>query len=208
MTTKRKQIIWGLILIFLLSPSLLFAELPKINYDRYEKELILLLNSGLTQCETSDIKYILWTEDSSDLPVLKEIVRNNSEVWQKDVVSDFTGKRIYKYSLTKQVDKEGEKLIPKQLDDFEQQLEGTRILLYFHQQINETIDSKEYFCINGINKTQMTETAKLLSITAYSSNISKIVQSAKFDTNVQVITSNQSIKGKTLLAIPALLEDF
>lgn len=209
MIRKPKQIIWGLIiLIFLLSPSLLLAELSKINNDWHLKNLTLLLNSGLTHCEISNVKYILWTEDSSELPILEEIIQNSSLIWQKEVISDFAGTKVYKFSSENQINKEGEKLIPKQLDSLEKQLKGTRILLYFYQQIDQTIDIGHYLSSNEVKETQKTKTDKLFSITGYSNTIAKILHSNKFDTNVQIITNNIDNKEKTLLAIPVLLEDF
>lgn len=209
MNRKPKQIIWGLIILFILiSPSLLFAELYKINNDRVFKDLTLLLNSGLTRCETSNVKYILWTEDRSELSTLNIIVQDSPLVWQKEVISDFRGVKVYKFFSENQVDKEEEKLIPTQLQYIEEQLKGSQILLYFHQQINEKIDVWNYLSLNEIKKTQQTATDKLLSITGYSNTISNVLYSNTFDTNVQLITNNQTNKGKTILAIPALLEDF
>ncbi len=208
MVNKRKQIIWGLMLIFVLSPSLLFAELYKINNGRQVEDFKLLLNSGLTHCETSTVKYILWTDDSSDLTVLNEIVQNSPFVWRQDVISDFAEQKVYKLSSENQVNKGEEKLISKQLAYIERELKGTGILLYFQQQINETIDVKNYLSLNWIQKIQKTKTDKLLSITGYSDTIAKVVRSNEFDTNIQIITNNQRNQEKTILAIPALMEEF
>ena len=209
MIRKPKQIIWGLmILTFLSSPALLSAELSKIHNDRDIKNFSLLLNSGLTSCETSNVRYILWTEDNSDLPTINNIVQDSPLIWQKEIICDFRGSKVYKFSSDNKVDKEEEKQILTQLSYIERQLEGTQILLYFHQQIDENIDVWHYLSLNEIKKTQKTETEKLLSITGYSDTISKVLYSNKFDTNVQIITNNQSNNEKTLLATPALLEDF
>ncbi len=209
MNKKPKQIIWGLIILFILiSPSFLFAELYKINNDRVFKDFTLLLNSGLTSCETSNVKYILWTEDRNELSTLNNIVQDSPLVWQKEVISDFRGVKVYKFFSENQVDKEEEKLIHTQLQYIEEQLKGSQILLYFHQQIEDRIDVWHYLSLNEIKKTQQTTTDKLLSITGYCNTISKVLYSNTFDTNVQLITNKQTNKGKTILAIPALLEDF
>ncbi|KUO61988.1 MAG: hypothetical protein APF84_04990 [Gracilibacter sp. BRH_c7a] len=206
MINRRKQIIWGLILIFLLSPSLVFAELSKINNS--SKDFTLFLNSGITHCETATVKYTLWTDDSSELEVISKITQNSPLVWQKEVVSDFTGKKIYKYFSINRVDRKGEKLIFSQLESIERQIKGTGILLYFYQQVDEIIDIWDYLNLNKLRDKQKTQTDQLLSINGYSDIIGGIVQSSPFNTNVQIITNNQNKKGKSLIAIPALLDEF
>ena len=207
MIKQSRQIFWGLIFVLLLSPALLFAELPKLNRSIYPDESLLLLNSGLTRSETSLVKYIIWTDDSSELPAIHEILQNSNCVWQKNIISDFTGNKIYKFTLENRVDKDQEKLILKQLDFIENQIKGKQIELYFQQQLDETLDIMQYSS-SKLTNLLMVETENLASITGYSDAISKTVQSGNRHINVQIINSYQKDQGKTLLAIPALLDEF
>ena len=208
MIKRSRQIIWALLFVLLLSPALLFAGLPKLNREPYLDYSLLLLNSGLTRCETSKVKYILWTDDSRELSSVYEILRDSGHVWQEDIFSDFTGKKIYKFTLESRVNKDGEKLIPNQLNLIEKEIKGKRILLYFQQQLDETIDVIEYSSSSKLKNVRKIETESLVSITGYSNSVSKTVQSANLNINIQIITNKQGDRAKTLLAIPALLNDF
>lgn len=210
MIKKSKQIIWGLILLLLFLPALLFADLSKLNRGGiYNDNLVLLLNSGLAHCETSVIKYILWTNDCSELETLNNIVESSNYDWQKEVVSDFSGQIIYKFTAEQRMDKEREKLIPKQLNDLEKQIRQRKVLLFFQQEIKEVIDIKKYMTSNKAeDMMNIIETETLRSMTGYSKNIGKAMQSGRADINIQILTNKHRDRGKTVVAIPALLEDF
>ena len=209
MIKNSKVIIWGLALTLLISPGLLFAELSKNNKgNTFKENTPLLLTSGQTGAETSEIRYILWTDNASELSDLDEVINKSSYTWQKDIICDFNGNKIYKYIREEIVDKNQEHNIIENLNILEDQIQGKNIYLYFQQRINQNLDLESYLTAAGINRVQKVETNKIISITGYSDDISKNIRSGNTEINIQVLTRTSESAGKTILAVPALLEEF
>ena len=208
MVKKPKKILYGLLILLLLFPGLLFANLAVYNQNIYKHELPLLLNSGLVDCETSDVKYILWTNKSSALPVLDQIVNNSGDAWEKNVICDFTGKRIYKYIREDRVDSIREKDITEYLNQLEKQISGWEISLYFQQTIKGNLDIETYIQTTKVREVQRVETDEFVSLTGYNENIRKSIWVAVTPINTQILTRQSGSAAKTTLAIPALLEEF
>lgn len=209
----RKNIIWRsiigvIITLFFLTPALLSAQ--SAQFIPGNAEYSLLLESGLSKAETSTIKFIVWTEEALFLPQIEKKLQNTGYNWDKARVSNYYGNKAFKFSTSLIVQKEEEKEILADYLKLNNILKQYAADVYLEEKIESSINVENYFMQNNCQALQEIKDDGILSITGYRPGLPGSVRAGDDEINIQIITNEDSntIKAKTVLALPALLEEF
>lgn len=196
-------------MIFLISvPVFLFAQ-SKTEQEIFNCNIPLLLNSGFTDNNKAWVKYILWTQDSSNLEELELHLINSGFSWKREILKDFSGsKRSYKYIAQAEVSMDEERLNLEKLNVLAKQLKTHKIQLYVHEQIKGNVDIEGYLQYIKLRDIRRTKSSGLISNTGYADAINQGIQAGSRKINIQLISKENSTSRETVLAIPALLEEF
>lgn len=206
----RTYIISGILFIILLTPTILLTEMRFSSQDSREQEIPLLLNSGSLAGEKATVKYILWTEDSGESTKIDKILQSSGLVWDKITLSDYAEKKAYKYITQIEIKKENEGQAIGIYTLLFNKIEGIKARLYFEERVDSALDYDSYLTKSKIDIRQRVQLQDLISISGFHHDLLGIVKAGKQDINIQIVTGNgdKSGKGRTVLAIPALFEEY
>jgi DNA modification methylase len=195
-------------IILVLVPVFLFAQ-GKAEEEIFDSRLSLLLNSGYTENNKASLKYILWTQDGNELEELELYLQNFGFSWKKEILNDYSGcKRAYKYTAQTEVDKEAEKRNLKKINVLAKDIRRFNAYLYIHEEVKGNVDVEQYLQYIRVRDVERTKEAGLISYTGYTGAINQAVQAGLRKINFQLITKDNNLYRETVLAIPALLEEF
>lgn len=171
------------------------------------EEDILLLNANALENEPAVVKYILWTEETNELPRLEKFLSGTGLKWSRDILSNYYGNKAYKFTAAIIVNKENEKDALTIYKNLQAGISGQTVKTYFEETINKGTNLELYF--QGDREIiQKIELAGLTSATGYSKVLDTDYFLNKKKGNFEILTRNGGIKKNTVLAIPALIEEF
>ena len=202
----------GLFLLLLLIFTVYSSQFSLHQYGQdhsRRQQLPLLLNSGLVCCNQATGQYIIWTEKAGELPAIEKTIQLTGLNWHKQSLSDFFGRNAYKYTAIFQMKKENEgqfvELFKRLNSSFDQQ----NVKVYFEQRINAFLEPTLYFQQYGIKLCSSIQTDNIQSLTGFYQGMSKPVKAGQAESNVQIVVKGAAGQnGKTVLAFPALIEEF
>jgi len=205
----------GLFLLLLLVFAVYNSQLYFNKYSKYSQDdslrqpFPLLLNSGLVYCNQAMGQYIIWTEKAGELPTIEKIIRSTGLNWNKQTLTDFSGKNAYKYTAIFQMKKENEGQYVELFRRLNSSFNQRSVKVYFEQRINAFLEPALYFQHYGIDLLSSVQTDNILSLTGYCQGLGETVNAGGFESNVQMVTRGiEGREGKTVLAFPALIEEF
>lgn len=197
-----------LLIILLISP--IFIEMNSYTKAKHAREIPLLLNSGLLDSEQALVKFILWTEDSSESYQLEESIRPMGLTWEKQILSDVSGKKAYKYTARMEIGREEEGYIMEIYRQLDEAARGLQARVYLEETTDAKLDPYVYFHQTKIDTVQEAQTSGIISLSGFHPGLLQTVKAGKDKVNIQLLTSKEAgeKQGKTLLAFPAILEEF
>jgi len=199
----NKIILIMVFIILCLTPALLFAQ------SGQNKVLPLLLTSGLVDCDKGEVEYIVWTEDPLQLFSIENILRSSSLTWQRQTLSDFSGREVYQYFAKQNINKENEKEGLQFYCALYSRVAGKTVHVYMEEKVYACLNAEQYFQENNIPEIQSVSTKQMTSINGYDRRIPGAVRFGKEETNIQIITNGEvSDHNRVILALPALIEEF
>lgn len=202
----RKFLLISLFGIILLTPARLLAK----GAVQDHQELPLLLSSGLVSSTEGSLEYIVWTEEPGTQTYIEKTLEASGLAWNKKVLSDFSGKKVYQYTTEMAIKKEEEKQAVIFYNHLNTMANNGKIKVLLEERIDSRLEAEKYFTENQIAIKQKAAAEDLISISGYDPRIPCAVQAGKDRLNIQIITEKETKtrKGKTILAIPALMEEF
>ncbi|RJE47448.1 MULTISPECIES: hypothetical protein [unclassified Dehalobacter] len=173
-----------------------------------DKDLVLLLHSGLASCQNARVKYIIWTEDSNSQKEIESILQSSDLLWNKTVLSDFANRTAYRYSAELEIDQDQEINALNTYEVLGLQLSGPETKVYLEESVDQEIDIQRYFKMNTISIIQKTDIPSLYALSGYTQGLGQGVKAGKDTINIQTVTRKyEDNRGRTVLALPALLEE-
>ncbi|WP_243454545.1 hypothetical protein [Desulfosporosinus fructosivorans] len=168
----------------------------------------LLLNSGEVHTKEADITIILWFKDGvipletwTKLPTPDWTwTYNELRTGSEKVAVTLSGKRL--------IDKDEESDLYKWYTTMNRELAKAGGLIYIDERVNQTMDISSYLSKTNAQPAQWALIDNMLSIAAYQRNIDADVLAGKDRINIQLLSRGKDTEGQTVLAIPALLNEF
>ncbi len=205
---NNKFTITVLIVIILLTPTLLFAD---SLYNKHQVQSFpLLLESGLAEVLNAHIDYIIWSEDPADLSRIESALHGTELKWHKEILSDYSGRRAFKYKASSVIEKTEERDALRFYYDLQKSLEDKQTKVIFEERIHSLLNPSEYFDQSNITAIQEVHCENMISISGVHQLLPQSNMLTKKVANIQVVakTMHKNNQGQTVLAIPALLEEF
>jgi len=202
-----KWIIAFIIAVLMLIPSIAFAEMSYLNYKSSTFPL-LLASEGIDGTEAT-VQYIIWTEEQAMVaPIEKKLVRTGL-AWNKMRLTDYSGRKAYKYTATLEISKEDEQesfLLYQALNTFS----GEKTQVFYQESVYSSMRAETFFDRNGIPIIQKVQDHDMLSLSGFDQRLPGKVKAGDDQINIQILKKecNQNNQGKMVLALPALLEEF
>lgn len=199
---KRIYIIVISILLFFVAPVYMFAD----KADRAEKDgkSIYLLNSGLVDCTSASVQYILWTEDSTEAVWLEQHLPANLR-WQKAVLKNYFNQNAFQYKAELVVDKDSEWRIARDIGDIQRRIAGRDIRLFVEERVESGLDLDAYIDSSGITPMEWTAAGGINSVRGHHSSLPEMKHDNK-SMNIQILTRNGTDTNQpcTVLAVPVI----
>lgn len=211
-TISHHRMIAGTIFIVLfLFLQLIFpVDITGIRPNKTQENTIaLLLDSGLTHCQSSRLKYIIWSEELQNQTEIEKILISSGLSWHKEILSDFSGNKALKYSAACSATRETEEDYLDRYHTLYYQLDDSKTKVYLEERIDEAIDIRDYYRTNGITVIQNNTMASITSLTGELWSLPQSIRAGDSRICIQGITkTNTDDQGKTIIALPALFEEF
>ncbi|WP_206811207.1 hypothetical protein [Paradesulfitobacterium ferrireducens] len=167
-----------------------------------------LLESGLVDATEAEVRLILWYEED-DIPpvVIQELER---EKWEWTLSEKVTGadRRAATVSAERLVTREEEPAISQWYQEFAPKVRKSGGYLYLDERVPGVVDIAAYLAEVDAKPKQWVWLDQGSSIAAYRKDRSPSIQAGSDLINLQVMTRSGSEEGKSVLALPALLEEF
>jgi len=197
----RKSIISVIITLLLLTPAILLAENKYQDQNQSAGQFSLLLNSGLTDCQNATVRYIVWTQESRELSGIEEILPETDLLWHKYLLQDFSGNKAWKYVAELNITEKDEREALERYLSLKNKISNQRTKIYFEERVESAIHSGLYFKNNDIKVREKVQSLNIESFRGYLQELSDDIQ-------IMSKENTPSCQGRTVLAIPVLLEEF
>jgi len=160
------------------------------------------------QADKAEVSVILWFENG-DIPL---------EIWKKRPMPDWTwtykesqtanGKVAVTLSGHRFIDKNEESNLYTWYTVMARLLAHTGGRIYLDERIPQASDISAYLSKTNAFPAQWTLSGSMVSIAAYQKDLQTNVMAGNDRINIQLLSRGNHNKGQTVLAIPALLEEF
>lgn len=173
-----------------------------------QQEVPLLLNSGVVLTEEAEVNVILWFENG-DIP-LGIWTKGPMPNWSWDYKELQTGSGNVAATISGHclIDKNEESNLYSWYTIMAQQLAKTGGHIYLDERVPQSVDISAYLSKTNALPSQWTLQGDMVSIAAYQSNFKNSVIAGKDRVNIQLLSRGKNTEGKTVLAMPVLLEEF
>ncbi|MDR3599940.1 MAG: hypothetical protein P4L49_05560 [Desulfosporosinus sp.] len=185
-----------------------FGMLSEDTAKNSQTKVPLLLNSGAVLTKEAEVSLIIWSENG-DIPL---------EIWTKGPLPDWSwdykelqtesGKTAVTLSGHRPIDKNEESKLYSWYTIMAQELSKTGGRIYLDERVPQAIDISAYLSQTNALPAQWALMGNLLSIAAYQNNFKTSVMAGQDRINIQLLCRGEKTAGQTVLAIPALLEEF
>ncbi len=207
------NIIWLMLIVCTMFIGLGVYTLSVVGHTKESVELHntavpLLLNSRVVQAKEAEVSVILWFENG-DIPL---------EIWKNRSMSDWTWtyKELHTASAKVAVTLSGHRRVDKNEESnlytwytiMAQQLAQTGGRIYLDERVSQATDISVFLSKMNTRPAQWALSGDLLSIAAYQSDLPISVMAGQDRINIQLLSRGKNSEGQTVLAIPALLEEF
>ncbi|MGI5901825.1 MAG: hypothetical protein ACOX7U_05055 [Desulfitobacteriia bacterium] len=179
--------------------------------DLNNRNLSLLLNSGLIDNCDAEIKYLIWTEDSGELPQLEKKLKDMNLEWKKQVLTDFSQNRAYKYIAVMNINSsQGERKALQNYWALTDALAQQKVKVYLEERVNSHLDPEQFFKKNTLFAQEKIYFPGGISYSGWKPDYLNFRPGGFELLTVQLIVKKNPLEGgeKAVLALPALLEEF
>lgn len=185
---------------------LIFASMPAAA--RSEQSMIpLLLSSGLSTVDTSEVKLILFFPQSG-IPE-KVIAKLPKEWgWKTKILSTANGKQALTIAGSQIINKFREYEVERLYQEISHDVAAVGGQLFLDERIKEGIDPVRYLSEVRAEPQEAVVTGNLISIAAYQAQVHPSVRSGSNNVNMQIVVRPGKETGETVLTFPLLLEEF
>src|SRR5665648_885445 len=167
----------------------------------------LLLNSGEVQANEAQLNITLWFENGyvphgtwNNHPMPDWIWTYNELQTGNEKVATLSGHRT--------INKNEETSLYTWYTIMAQELAETGGTIYIDERVDQAMDISAYLSKTNALPTQWALIDNMLSIAAYQKSISTSVLAGQDKINIQLLSRGKNNEGRTVLAIPALLNEF
>ena len=168
----------------------------------------MLINSGIVQSKEAEIKIVLWFEEG-DIPAEIWTKRPMPDwVWHSKSLQTESGKVAVTLSGSHSVNKNEETNLYTWYTTMAQQLAKVGGKIYIDERVPQTIDISAYLSQINALPAQWSLFGNTVSIAAYHRNLKTKVRAGQDRINIQLLCRSKNNEGQTVLAMPALLEEF
>ncbi|TGE34119.1 hypothetical protein E4K68_03765 [Desulfosporosinus sp. Sb-LF] len=168
----------------------------------------LLLNSGSILAKDAEVSITLWFENGNvPLEILTQRPMPGWK-WVYKELQTTSGNVAVTLSGHHLIDKKQERNLYSWYTTMAQQLDKQGGRLYLDERVSQAMDISAYFSQTNALPVQWTLSDNMVSIAAYQSNLKTSVMAGQDRINIQLLSRGKSTNGQTVLAIPALLEEF
>lgn len=204
----KKTIIACILIIGLVSCSYGVGEIPKEPTIFSKTSVPWLLNSGEVQIKEAEINIILWFENGN-IPAGFWTNRPTQDwIWKHNEIQTASQKIVVTLSGHRLINKNEESNLNKWYTTMQQELDATGGLIYIDERVNQAIDISSYLSNTNALPAQWTLIGKMVSIAAYQKYFLADVIAGQDRINIQLLSRGENTEGRTVLAIPALLQEF
>jgi len=168
----------------------------------------LLLNSGIVEAKEAEVSVIFWFENEDTLLNLGTNKPMPNWVWDYKALQSESGKKAVTVSGHCIVNKNEESNLYKWYTNMARQVSKTGGHIYLDERVPQIIDISAYLSQANAIPSQWALLGNTVSIAGYQNNLITGVMAGKDRINIQLLSRGNNTKGQTVLAIPALLEEF
>jgi hypothetical protein len=206
--SNRKTVLLILILISVLIGNDVY-NINNIIRTYQSQNVPLLLNSGYLRTNQANVSIVIWFENRKIPRYLPKILYKGNWEWNyKEKVTE-TGKTAITLFGQSQVNKNEERNLYIWYTMMVQLISKLGGQIYLDERIPENIDVFAYMSQMNACPEQAAIINNLASIAAYQKSIVSSVKAGRDTVNLQLVSRREKFsEGQTVLAIPALLEEF
>lgn len=168
----------------------------------------LLLGSGLCNTNQAEITITVWFE-TGGIPeqILREIPKQDWQ-WERKTLKAGSNKIAETMSGSTTVNRQGEIKVAQWYSNFDRKVEQLGGQLYFDERVHQGMDISAYLSANKAIPLQSAFSGFTQSIAAYQEGAGRGVEAGQDKVNIQLLTRSIQGHGETVLAMPALLQEF
>lgn len=213
--SKTSSYKWKVIvLLFFLTMCIGGTGILSVGSERWEKinaqevSVPFILNSGMVRAQEADVRVIVWFEN----------IRVPDEIWTQGPLPDWRwttreqqtvdGKTAVTLFGEGHLDKNEEKRIYTWYNSMSLFVANKGGRLYLDERVPEVTDISAYMSRVNAQPAQWSLSGQTFSIAAYQKALHTSVVAGHDRINFQLLSRGEKGKGLTVLAIPALLEEF
>ncbi|WP_434510975.1 hypothetical protein [Desulfitobacterium sp. AusDCA] len=224
MSSRLNRLI--LVIVLIISSIVLAYKVGVITPQRsiasiespVQKPPNLLLASGLTGASEAELRVTLWFKQEDKEAYLNLINHLPQSDWEwktikQGVLSESKQNdlepnqaiTIHGYRL---INKNEEAEVLSWYPAFSQQVQQAGGIAYLDERVSSGMDVEAYFSQNNITPKQWIISGKTSSLAGYSAGPFTTIQAGRDKVNIQLLSRSSTRGENTVLAIPALLEEF
>lgn len=168
----------------------------------------LLLNSDSVNIKNAEVSVILWAENSDTAENFLKQKPLPGWQWTCKELTTAGGLQAISISGHKVVDKKEERNLYTWYTNMAQKLDKKDCQIYLDERVPQAIDVCSYLSEENASPRQWSLSSNLISVAAYMGDVPISVMAGQDRLNIQVLSRGNNSEGQTVLAIPALLEEF
>lgn len=168
----------------------------------------LLLNSGEVQTREAEVSIVLWFENGdipdrtwTNLPTMDwKWTYNELQTGPENIAITLSGHQL--------INKNEEIDLFKWYTNMQQEFARTGGLIYIDERVDQAMDISAYLSKTNALPAQWALIGNMVSIAAYQNNFMTSVLAGQDRINIQLLSRGKNNERRTVLAIPALLQEF
>ncbi|NLM21042.1 MAG: hypothetical protein GX207_04755 [Peptococcaceae bacterium] len=163
------------------------------------------MNSGLTDYSQAQIKYIIWTQEESELASIEKIIQQTNLTWKKSILRNYFQNRAYEYIAQITISKNEEAEILNTYLSLNRKMKKFKAKVYMEEIIPANIDVNDFLLKNNVVNLERIKISNMTSVTGFAEGLGQGIILNGRVVNLQIVTGTKNLRpGKTILAFPAL----
>ena len=188
------------------------AEISNMFANSEEIHTPLLLESGMVKSKTGELSLIIWLPDDKQLEDLEGKLAASPMSWSYKEIGTMSGQTAVTIAGKTTVNTDEERWYKTFYGQLQKQVSVMGGQVYLDERIEERLNGEDFMTQNQITLLQSIKSGATWSWAGYGIGGGKGIKAGKDMINYQILTresNDGSLKqGETVLAIPALLQEF
>lgn len=183
-------------------------HLSKNAFRSASQEIPLLLNSGIVKSNEAEVSVILWFEHGN---IPADVIKNRplpDWTWDIKQLETENGQEAVTISGHSNLNINKERNLYTWYTNIAQELTKIGGRAYLDERVSQQLDISAFLSKINAQPAQWDLSGNMLSIAAYQNSLNTYVMAGKDRINIQLLSRGRNADGHTVLAIPALLEEF